>query len=55
MANGKIIASFTMPGGACNAHFHVFEPGFLHVPDSLYTFPDATLQLYLRMIDVLGI
>jgi len=55
MANGKIIASFTMPGGACNAHFHVFEPGFLHVPDSLYTFPDATLQLYLRMTDVLGI
>jgi 2-pyrone-4,6-dicarboxylate lactonase len=46
---------FTMPAGACDAHFHVFEPGYAHVPDPLYTFPDGTLEQYLRMADVLGI
>ena len=46
---------FAMPAGACDAHFHVFEPGFPHVPDPLYTFPDATLRQYLRMTEVLGI
>ena len=44
-----------MPPGACDAHFHVFEPGFPHVPDPLYTFPDGTLEQYLRMAAVLGI
>ena len=47
--------TFTMPPGACDSHFHVFEPGFAHVPDPLYTFPDGTLQQYLRMAEVLGI
>jgi len=46
---------FTMPARACDAHFHVFEPGFAHVPDPLYTFPDGTLEQYLRMAGVLGI
>ncbi len=46
---------FAMPAGACDAHFHVFEPGFPHVPDPLYTFPDATLEQYLRVAEVLGI
>jgi predicted TIM-barrel fold metal-dependent hydrolase len=46
---------FAMPAGACDAHFHVFEPGFPHVPDPLYTFPDATLEQYLRLTEVLGI
>jgi predicted TIM-barrel fold metal-dependent hydrolase len=46
---------FTVPVGACDAHFHVFEPGYPHVPDPLYTFPDATLRQYLRMTEVLGI
>jgi 2-pyrone-4,6-dicarboxylate lactonase len=46
---------FTMPAGACDAHFHVFEPGFPHVPDPLYAFPDATLRQYLAMTEVLGI
>ena len=45
---------FAVPPGACDAHFHVFEPGFPHVPDPLYTFPDATLRQYLRMTEVLG-
>ena len=46
---------FTVPPGACDAHFHVFEPGFPHVPDPLYTFPDGTLEQYLQMAGVLGI
>ncbi len=46
---------FTVPPGACDAHFHVFERGFPHVPDPLYTFPDGTLEQYLRMAAVLGI
>jgi 2-pyrone-4,6-dicarboxylate lactonase len=46
---------FTVPAGACDAHFHVFESGFPHVPDPLYTFPDGTLAQYLQMTEVLGI
>ena len=44
-----------MPAGSCDAHFHVFEPGYPHVPDPLYTFPDGTLDQYLALTDVLGI
>jgi 2-pyrone-4,6-dicarboxylate lactonase len=47
--------AFAMPPGACDAHFHVFEPGYPHVPEPLYTFPDGTLDAYLRMAEVLGI
>lgn len=46
---------FVLPPNACDAHFHVFEPGFPHVPDPLYTFPDGTLEQYLRMTQWLGI
>jgi predicted TIM-barrel fold metal-dependent hydrolase len=46
---------FTIPAGSCDTHFHVFEPGYPHVSDPLYTFPDATLAQYLRLIDWLGI
>jgi 2-pyrone-4,6-dicarboxylate lactonase len=44
---------FEMPAGACDAHFHVFERGYPHVPDPLYTFPDGTLAQYLAMTEVL--
>jgi 2-pyrone-4,6-dicarboxylate lactonase len=47
--------SFALPPGACDAHFHVFEPGYRHVPSPLYTFPDGTLGQYLAMTEVLGI
>jgi predicted TIM-barrel fold metal-dependent hydrolase len=47
--------AFTMPAGACDAHFHVFEPGYPHVPDPLYTFPDGTVEAYLAMTAALGI
>jgi predicted TIM-barrel fold metal-dependent hydrolase len=46
---------FEMPAGSCDAHFHVFEPGFPAVANPLYTFPDATLDQYLRLAGVLGI
>jgi predicted TIM-barrel fold metal-dependent hydrolase len=47
--------AFAMSPGACDAHFHVFEPGYPHVPDPLYTFPDGTVEAYLAMTEVLGI
>jgi predicted TIM-barrel fold metal-dependent hydrolase len=47
--------AFAMPPGACDTHFHVFEPGYPHVPAPLYTFPDGTLDAYLRMTEALGI
>ena len=47
--------AFTVPKGACDAHFHVFEPGFPPVPDPLYTFPDGTIEQYLAMTEALGI
>ena len=47
--------AFAMPPGACDTHFHVFEPGYPRVPEPLYTFPDGTLDAYLRMAEVLGI
>jgi len=47
--------AFAMPPGACDTHFHVFEPGYPHVPEPLYTFPDGTLDAYLAMAEVLGI
>jgi predicted TIM-barrel fold metal-dependent hydrolase len=46
---------FAVPPGSCDAHFHVFERGYSHVPDPLYTFPDAPLSKYRRLLDWLGI
>ena len=54
-ADSNTPPAFALPPGACDAHFHVFEPGYPHVPDPLYTFPDGTLDAYLRMAEVLGI
>ena len=48
-------AGFEVPAGACDTHFHVFEPGYEHVPNPQYTFPDATLAQYVAMADFLGI
>ena len=47
--------AFAMPPGACDTHFHVFEPGYPHVPDPLYTFPDGTTDQYLALTGALGI
>lgn len=46
---------FAVPAGACDSHFHVFEPGYVYVPNALYDFPDGRLEQYLRVADVLGI
>jgi 2-pyrone-4,6-dicarboxylate lactonase len=45
---------FPLPPGSVDTHFHVFEPGFAHVPKPLYTFPDGTLEQYLRLTEWLG-
>jgi len=47
--------AFAVPAGACDTHFHAFEPGYPHVPNPLYTFPDGTLKQYLAMTEALGI
>jgi len=47
--------TFAVPEGSCDAHFHVFESGYPHVPEPFYTFPDGTLEQYLRLTEVLGI
>ncbi|MFI6297167.1 amidohydrolase family protein [Nonomuraea sp. NPDC050790] len=46
---------FTLPPLSCDAHFHVFEPGYRHVPDPLYTFPEGTLKQYLSLAGRLGV
>jgi 2-pyrone-4,6-dicarboxylate lactonase len=47
--------SFALPAGACDTHFHVFEPGYPHVPAPLYSFPDGSVDQYLAMTEELGI
>ena len=47
--------AFALPARACDAHFHVFEPGYPHAADPLYTFPDGTVKQYLAMTEALGI
>jgi 2-pyrone-4,6-dicarboxylate lactonase len=53
-AGSNAVPAFVMPAGACDTHFHVFEPGYPHVPDPLYTFPEGTLAQYLEMARFLG-
>ncbi|NEA32862.1 amidohydrolase family protein [Streptomyces sp. SID13031] len=54
-ASSNTQPDFELPAGSCDAHFHVFEPGYPHVPNPLYTFPDATLEKYLALTGFLGI
>jgi predicted TIM-barrel fold metal-dependent hydrolase len=53
-ADTNTVPAFVMPAGACDTHFHAFEPGYPHVPDPLYTFPEGTLAQYLEMARFLG-
>jgi 2-pyrone-4,6-dicarboxylate lactonase len=46
---------FSMPPGACDSHFHVFEPGYPHVASPQYTFPDGTIDQYVAVAEFLGI
>jgi predicted TIM-barrel fold metal-dependent hydrolase len=54
-ASGLTPPAFTVPSGACDTHFHVFESGYPHVPEPLYTFPDGTADKYLAAAGFLGI
>jgi 2-pyrone-4,6-dicarboxylate lactonase len=47
--------AFTVPPGACDTHFHVFEPGYPHVPEPLYTSPDGSVAKYLAAAGFLGL
>jgi 2-pyrone-4,6-dicarboxylate lactonase len=54
-AHTNTAPTFDVPEGACDSHFHVFEPHYAHVAKPLYTFPDGTLDQYFAMADVLGL
>jgi len=54
-AETNTMPAYALPRGSCDAHFHVFEPGYPHIARPLYTFPEATLLQYLRLTDYLGI
>lgn len=54
-ADSNTAPNFMVPTGACDTHFHAFEPGFAHVPQPLYTFPDGTVDQYLRVCERLRI
>lgn len=46
---------FEMPPRSCDTHFHVFEPGYSHAPDPLYTFPEGTAEQYVQLAEWLGL
>ena len=46
---------FEIPAHSCDAHFHVFEPGYPHAPDPLYTFPEGTAEQYVQLAECLGL
>ncbi|MGH3250538.1 MAG: amidohydrolase family protein [Trebonia sp.] len=54
-AGSNTPSAFTMPAGACDSHFHVFEPGYPHVASPQYTFPDGSIDQYAAMAEFLGI
>lgn len=54
-AQSNTTPRFPLPPHSCDTHFHVFEPGFAHVPEPLYTFPDGTIEQYLALTDWLGL
>jgi predicted TIM-barrel fold metal-dependent hydrolase len=54
-ADSNTPPAFALPPGACDAHFHVFEPGYPHVAHPHYTFPDGSIDQYLAMTEALGI
>jgi 2-pyrone-4,6-dicarboxylate lactonase len=46
---------FDLPDGSCDAHFHVFEPGYPSIPEPFYSFPDGTIAQYLAVAGFFGI
>ena len=47
--------AFEVPSGACDAHVHVFTPGYSHVARPLYTLPDGRLPHFQALMGRLGI
>ena len=47
--------NFSLPPNSCDAHFHVFEPGYPSVAKPHYTFPDGSLRQYVELCDYVGI
>jgi 2-pyrone-4,6-dicarboxylate lactonase len=54
-ANTNTAPHFAVPSGACDAHVHVFEPGYPHVPHPHYEFPDASLRQLRALTAFLGV
>jgi 2-pyrone-4,6-dicarboxylate lactonase len=54
-ANTNTPARFNLPRGSCDAHFHVFEPGYPSVPEPFYSFPEGTIAQYLALAGFFGI
>ena len=54
-AETNTLPRYRVPANSCDTHFHVFEPGYPAVPNPQYTFPDATIDAYLRVADWLGV
>jgi 2-pyrone-4,6-dicarboxylate lactonase len=48
-------ARFDIPGGSCDAHFHVFEPGYPSIPEPFYSFQEGTIAQYLALAGFFGI
>jgi len=44
----------SIPDGACDCHFHVFDTPSTQVAERTYTAPDATVDEYMQLRDVLG-
>jgi 2-pyrone-4,6-dicarboxylate lactonase len=47
--------AFDVPAGTCDAHMHVFEPGYPSIDAPNYTLPFGRLALYREVMPVLGI
>ena len=54
-AETNTLPRYRLPANSCDTHFHVVEPGYAAVSNPQYTFPDATIDAYLRVTDWLGI
>ena len=48
-------ARFDIPGDSCDAHFHVFEPGYPSIPEPFYSFPEGTIAQYVALTGFFGI
>lgn len=55
VAESNTPPSFALPANSCDSHFHVFEEGYAPVGEPQYTFPEATVQQYVRVTEFLGL